>query len=221
MPRELTPDEARKFYDGFGAKQDKQGFYEDIATADLVAHAAFDRAEAVFEFGCGTGRFAQALFSGQLAPQAHYAGVDISPKMVQLAIERLKPYEERASLQIYRENRPLPMEDGTVDRFVSNYVFDLLTSQYAGWVLTEARRTLSSTGKLCLVSLTDGDKPLSRLVSWGWERIYRVRPRLVGGCHPVKLLDYLPSSEWAIEYRKVVSAFGIPSEVIIAAPLKK
>jgi hypothetical protein len=32
----LAPKEAQKFYDRFGAKQDKQAFYEDSATSKLI-----------------------------------------------------------------------------------------------------------------------------------------------------------------------------------------
>lgn len=216
MPRELTPEAARKFYDGFGAKQDKQGFYEDAATTDLISHAGFQEAAEVFEFGCGTGRFAQTLFSGHFSPTTRYTGVDISSKMVELTKERLKPYAERATVELCEEKKPLPVANNTVDRFVSNYVFDLLSPEYARWVIEEARRVLVPGGKLCLVSLTYGDKPLSRGISWVWERIFRLRPQLVGGCHPVKLNQLLAPGQWVIQYRKVVTAFGIASEVVIA-----
>src|SRR5260221_3129440 len=51
----LTHGQARAFYDWMGAKQDWQAFYEKRATRDLIAHASFETAQAVFEFGCGTG----------------------------------------------------------------------------------------------------------------------------------------------------------------------
>jgi len=38
---ELTSSEARAYYDKFGKKQDTQGFYEDPALDDLIAHAGF------------------------------------------------------------------------------------------------------------------------------------------------------------------------------------
>ena len=50
----LSRDEAKAFYDRFGAKQDSQGFYEDRALEDLMEHVDVDEAEAGFEFGCGT-----------------------------------------------------------------------------------------------------------------------------------------------------------------------
>jgi len=35
----LTHARAKQYYDHFGSKQDSQGFYEDRALDDLVAHA--------------------------------------------------------------------------------------------------------------------------------------------------------------------------------------
>ncbi|NJN79548.1 MAG: hypothetical protein HC797_03255, partial [Anaerolineales bacterium] len=42
--RGLNNEEVEKFYDAFGARQDKQGYYEDVTLADLVKHAHFDQA---------------------------------------------------------------------------------------------------------------------------------------------------------------------------------
>lgn len=70
----LTHAEARAVYDRFGARQDRQSFYEDEALADLLAHLAFREAQAVFEFGCGTGRLAKTLLDNHLPATAYYVG---------------------------------------------------------------------------------------------------------------------------------------------------
>jgi SAM-dependent methyltransferase len=62
----------------------------------MIAHAAFDSAHSVFEFGCGTGAFAARLLQHHLPADASYVGLDISDTMVLLAQERLKPWSERA-----------------------------------------------------------------------------------------------------------------------------
>lgn len=72
--RGLTKEEVERFYDRFGAKQDKQNYYEDIALADLLKHARFDVAHTVVEFGCGTGRFANQLLGMYLPNDATYWG---------------------------------------------------------------------------------------------------------------------------------------------------
>jgi SAM-dependent methyltransferase len=64
--RTLSHDEARRAYDRIGSLQDSQAFYEDVATSLLLQHGDFPSARSVFEFGCGTGRFAQRLLEEQL-----------------------------------------------------------------------------------------------------------------------------------------------------------
>ena len=41
---QFTPDDARRYYDRFGWRQDPQGFYENPAIDDLVKHADFEHA---------------------------------------------------------------------------------------------------------------------------------------------------------------------------------
>ncbi len=214
----LSRDEARAFYDRFGAKQDSQGFYEDAPLAELVEHADFDEAEAVFEFGCGTGRFAESLLEHHLPLTASYRGVDLSETMVALARERVKRFENRAEVAHSDGSMRISAPEGTVDRVVSTYVLDLLPDEDIRKFLGESLRVLTGDGKLCLAGLTRGTTVLSRLVTLAWSLIYWLRPALVGGCRSVRMLDYLDDGDWEILYRRVVIRYGIPSEVIVATP---
>jgi ubiquinone/menaquinone biosynthesis C-methylase UbiE len=212
----LTRAQARTFYDRFGSKQDGQAFYEDAAVHDLLAHAAFERAEAVFEFGCGTGRFAETLFSRHLPAAARYVGRDVSTTMVDLARQRLARFADRADVRVTDGAPRVEAPDASFDRFVSNYVLDLLTARDIADIVSEARRVLAAEGRLCLVSLTHGATPVSRVVSWLWARVHRLRPQLVGGCRPLALLPFLSEENWRILHHDVVVAYGIPSEVVVA-----
>lgn len=213
----LTRDEARVFYDAFGARQDQQGFYEDRATAELVAHAAFENATSVFEFGCGTGRFAQELLSRHLGATATYRGCDLSSTMVDLARTRLAPYGDRARVDRSDGAPRIDASDAVFDRFISNYVLDLMPSDDIAALVREAWRVLTPGGLLCLVSLTRGNGMLSRFVSGAWSVVHRMRASLVGGCRPIQLQRYLASPLWRIEYRAVVAPFAIPSEIVVAS----
>ena len=219
VSRVLSREQARAFYDRFGAKQDTQHFYEDPATRDLVAHADLKSAEHVFEFGCGTGRFAHDILSHHLPPGASYRGVDLSSTMVRLARERLTPFGERAKLEQSDGSSWIHAPDASLDRLISNYVLDLLSEEDMRLFVADAHRVLKPEGRLCLVSLTWGSTPLSRLVTWGWVRIHALRPSLVGGCRPIELLALLPDTSWRIEHRNVLTPFGVPSEIVIAAKL--
>ena len=212
----LTPSEARAFYDRFGKKQDAQSFYENPALDDLIAHARFAEAARVLEFGCGTGRLAARLLAECLPDSATYIGFDISPTMVNLATQRLAPYAERAQVFQSDGTTNLPLADNSVDRVIATYVLDLLSDTDIGEVLREAHRVLIVGGKVCLVSLTTGTTFPSRVVAFVWTAIFRLRASLVGGCRPIRLRRALSPSCWELEHGRVLSAFGVASEVLVA-----
>ena len=213
----LTRSQARTFYNRFGKKQDTQAFYEDAALDDLIAHAAFEQAEKVFEFGCGTGRFASRLLANYLSPSASYLGIDLSQTMIAIAEQRVLPYKERAKVTQSDGSMHFPLPDHSVDRVVATYVLDLLPEEDIRRAISEARRTLISSGRLCLVGLTQGLTFASRIVIALWSAVFGLRPSLVGGCRPILLSSFFDQQSWSIDYRNVVTRFGVPSEVLIAS----
>ena len=214
--RVLTHEQAQAFYNRMGAKQDWQAFYEAKATHDLIVHASFETAQAVFEFGCGTGAFAERLLTAHLSPEAQYVAVDSSTTMIRLAQARLARFGSR--VQVWQTDGPLRFEaaSGFSDRFVSTYVADLLSASDFAEMLSEAHRLLRPEGLLCLVSLTSGPTWFSRLVTGLWTGIHRLSPSLVGGCRPLELRVLLQAHPFHLEYVHIVTAFGIPSEIIVA-----
>ena len=212
----LSPEEARRFYDRFGARQDRQGFYEDPPIFNLIEHAGFGEAESVFEFGCGTGKTAKILLDRYLPATARYTAVDISSTMVGLARKNLMPFGTRVGVTQSDGEMRVDAPPDRFDRFVSMYVLDLLADDDIRTLLAEAYRTLRPAGLLCLVSLTHGDGFIASLVERLWRTVHALRPSLVGGCRPIALLEYLDGTKWRIRHRRVVTAFGISSEVVIA-----
>jgi SAM-dependent methyltransferase len=213
----LTPAQAGRVYDRVGHAQDWQAFYEDKAVADLLVHADLGRAGSVLEFGCGTGRLAARMLT-MLPPTARYLGVDVSTRMVGLATARLAPCALRAQVRQVDGRLPLPVDDGSVDRVVSTYVFDLLEDSYAQAVLDDLRRALTADGLACLASLTFGESRVEQLVSAGWSALWRRAPRLVGGCRPIRLATVLEGAGWQLQHRHLAHAYGLVSEVVIASP---
>lgn len=212
----LEPSEAETFYDRFGKKQDSQRFYEDRALDDLVTHARFNEARSVFEFGCGTGRFAARLLSSQLPTSATYLGVDISSTMIDLAKECLGKYGQRAHVLKSDGNIRFPVANDSVDRVVATYVLDLLSEANIEAFLQEALRSLDTGGRLCVAGLTHGVTFLSRAVSSAWALVHRVRVSSVGGCRPIRVSQYIDPDCWDLEYENVIVAYGIPSEAVVA-----
>ncbi len=209
---------ARRVYDRVGRWQDTQRFYEDAATARLRRSANLPEARAVFELGCGTGRFAAELLAAELPDSARYLGVDVSPEMVRVASSRLAPWASRAEARLLEPPAlTLPGADGSFDRFVATYVFDLLSPANARALIDEAHRMLAPGGLLALVSLTNGTTPRSKLVAGCWGAVARRWPGLVGGCRPIELCDLLEPAPWRVIERDVVTSWGVPSEVVVAA----
>jgi len=214
----LTRQQARDFYDRFGRRQDRQSYYENAALDKLLELGDFGSAEAVVEFGCGTGRFAETLLEDHLPGNATYIGFDLSETMVQLTRKRLVAAGTRASV-VRTDGRPrVPLPPTSCDRFVSTYVLDLLSNQDISRTLDQAWKVLRPSGLLCLTGLTYGTTFLSRLVVASWLAIHSLRPSLVGGCRPISLTDFLGPASWKVLYSTTVVSWGVPSEILVARP---
>ena len=213
----LDAESARRVYDRVGRLQDSQRFYEDAATGRLRDMARLSEAAAVFELGCGTGRFAARVLAGELPGDARYLGVDVSPRMVELARRRLLPYSSRAQVRLLEAPAStLPGADESFDRLVSTYVFDLLSDEHARALLVEAHRLLVPGGLLALVSLTHGWTVASRALAGAWGAAATRWPALLGGCRPIELGELLDANAWKVLERDRVKSWGVPSEVLLA-----
>lgn len=216
MAPTISRDDARQFYDKFGARQDHQGFYENDAIDALIAHGAFSRARSVFELGCGTGRLAERLLSGHLPGSAQYVAGDLSTTMVRLARVRLTPFGQRCQLRQCEGGCDMPSLGGPFDRFVTTYVLDLLSPEDIRGVLAGAHAAMVPGGLFCHAGLTKGAGPISRATSTLWALVHSIRPLLLGGCRPLVLADLIPEDRWRVIHREIVVSTAIPSEVVIA-----
>jgi ubiquinone/menaquinone biosynthesis C-methylase UbiE len=215
--RTLSHEEARRFYDRFGARQDSQLWYEREAVARMCARLDLDAARSVVELGCGTGRLAAELLDGVLPPDARYLGLDSSETMVSLAHARTARFGDRVEIRRTDGEPRIDAPDGTFDRFLSTYVLDLLSEADVRAVLAEARRVLAPGGRLGLVSLTCGESLLSRGLTRVWEAVHRINPAWVGGCRPLELEGFVAESGFAVLHHERVEQLGVASEVCVAA----
>ena len=213
----LTPEQAKSFYDRYGRRQDSHR-HEDAARAELQNQGHFDSACNVFELGCGTGSFAKKLFDESLPTTARYTGVDVSSTMIEIAQEELKELGPRVKLLQTEGAMKFDEPDKFYDRFIANYVLDLLPEEQIYRALVEAHRLLAGHGKLCVVALTHGASFFERAISGAWSRVHRISPARVGGCRPIDVGNFLHQTLWTVEENRRVSAFGVPSQLVIAEP---
>ncbi len=216
--RVLSRADARAVYDRVGAWQDPQAFYEAPALDALAEQGAFEAAGTVIEIGCGTARFARRLLRTRCPPPTQYEGIDLSGTMVRLAKARLASFGPRATVRQTDGGLTFDRPDGAVDRVVATYVLDLLSRGDARTLIGEAHRLLAADGRLCLAGLTWGEGLLARAVSWGWDRLHAFRPEWVGGCRPLRMRPFLEGACWQVRHHRVVTGWGVPSEVLVAVP---
>ncbi len=212
----LSHVETQQIYDQIGRKFDAMPYYEDRATDELARCGSFGAAGSVFEFGCGTGRFAGRLLRNHLPDTASYRAVDQSSTMVGVARTDLEPFCDRVEVEQSDGGAPCQEPSGSFDRFVSTFVFDLLSEEDITGVLEQAHRMLRPSGLLCLASLSTGSTPVSRLSARVWALVHRLRPTLVLGCRPIDLAPFLPDSDWTIIHHVHLTPLGLPAEVVVA-----
>ena len=116
----------------------------------------------------------------------------------------------------YLTEPPSDLPPESFDRFVSTFVFDLLSEEDIRAVLTLANRVLRSSGLLCLASLSTGSTRVSRISARLWSGVHRLRPSLVLGCRPIELTPFLPEPDWRIAHHVALTPFGLPAEVVVA-----
>ena len=218
MPeRFVTHEQARRIYDRIGRWQDTRPLSERRALDALVERAAFERAGAVLELGCGTGRLAARLLAERLPAGARYHGFDVSLRMVQLARAAVAPWGDRARVDQVSGAVDLPVAAACADRLVSTYVLDLLSPADSAHLLAEAHRVLRPGGLLALASLTPGRAPAARALTAAWRAVWRLDPALMGGCRPVELAVMLDPALWTMRTRLTVTDVVLASEVVVAA----
>ena len=207
--------DARKFYNFFGAMQDKQ-FYEQKAVETLVQHAEMGTATSVLEFGCGTGKLAKQLLTEKLPLNCQYHGIDISNTMIDLCESRLTNFADRAQFTLSEGGSNLTVSDASVDRVITTYVLDLLNTSDIENFMHHAHAVLRPDGLLCHAGLAPGISLSSKLITRIWKILFSINPMLVGGCRPLDVKRFLDSSKWELVFLSTVVSLGIPSAVLVA-----
>jgi len=145
-------------------------------------------------------------------PDGTNIGIDISAGMLKKARKRLSrlsgaSYELKKASAFHLEG-----EDAQFDVLINNYMFDLIPFDQMDAVLTEFKRKLKKAGKLVLVNMTLGEKFGSGI----YDLIYRVSPRLMGGCRGIRLSEKLKEHGFHVKLREYHQQCLFPSEVILA-----
>jgi len=145
-------------------------------------------------------------------PDGINIGIDISAGMLKKAGRRLSRLSGAHYALKKASAFDLEADDAQFDVLINNYMFDLIPFNQMDAVLAEFKRVLKKGAKLVLVNMTLGEKFGSGI----YDRIYRVSPRLMGGCRGIRLSEKLKEHGLDVKLREYHQQCLFPSEVILA-----
>jgi ubiquinone/menaquinone biosynthesis C-methylase UbiE len=145
-------------------------------------------------------------------PDGTNIGIDLSEGMLNKARKRLSRLSGEHYVLKKTSAFDLEGEDEQVDVLINNYMFDLIPFDQMDAILKEFKRVLKKGGKLVLVNMTIGEKFGSGL----YDFLYRLSPRLMGGCRGIRLSEKLKDHGFDVKLREYHQQCLFPSEVILA-----
>jgi ubiquinone/menaquinone biosynthesis C-methylase UbiE len=211
MEARVPQSEIPAVYDALSKTYDIWGRLAETRARDrAIELAGIKDGQNILEVAVGTGLGFYEIV--QRNPNGVNIGVDISPGMLQKAEKRLGKLTG-ANYELKVGNAfNLEAEAGQFDLLVNNYMFDLIAFDDMDAILEEFRRVLKKGGKLILVNMTEGES----LGSGIYDLIYRISPKLFGGCRSVALSEKLKNQGFNVILREYYQQLWFPSEVILA-----
>ena len=128
-----------------------------LGCGNPTALAEIKEGEIILDLGSGGG-VDVFLAANKVGPKGKVIGVDMTPKMVQRAIENAKEGKyENVEFKL-GEIEKLPIKDNSTDLIISNCVINLATNKLSAY--KEAYRVLKTGGRILVADLvTEGNIP--------------------------------------------------------------
>lgn len=197
-------DSLSKIYDLWG------NLTESRARNRALELAEIKNGQKILEVAVGTGLAFYEIVKQN--PDGTNIGIDISAGMLKKAQKRLNQLSG-ANYELKQASAfQLEAEEEQFDVLINNYMFDLIPFDQMDAVLAEFKRVLKKGGKLVLVNMTIGERFGSSI----YDFMYRVSPRLMGGCRGIRLSEKLKEHGFNTKLREYHQQCLLPSEVILA-----
>jgi ubiquinone/menaquinone biosynthesis C-methylase UbiE len=207
----ISQDRIGAVYDGLANIYDLWGKLTESRARDrAVELARIEDGQNILEVAVGTGLAFQEIVKRN--PRGQNAGIDLSRGMLEKAEKRLKKAGKANYSLGLGTAFDLHAPTESVDLLFNNYMFDLLAYEDMDRVLDEFKRVLKRNGKLILVNMTAGETAGSKL----YDMVYRLSPRIMGGCRGVRLAARLKQRGFTVQAREYHQQMLFPSEVILA-----
>jgi len=197
-----------RWYDLLAGGSEKK--YQDIGLRMLNLQPG----ETVLEIGFGTGKAALCL-ARSVGEMGKIFGLDISEGMLSVALERLRKaaLADRVELRC-GDAASLSYPDEFFDAVFTSFTLELFDTPEIPLVLKECQRVLRRGGRLCVVAMSKLGKAnlMTRLYNWGHQNV-----QSYVDCRPIYAQEALEEAGFIIREAKVMSMWGLPVEVILAA----
>ncbi|MGD0172897.1 MAG: methyltransferase domain-containing protein [Anaerolineales bacterium] len=169
--------------------------------------------EAVLEIGFGTGRSLLAL-ARSVRTSGKVYGIDISPGMYRLSQSLLRKagLADRVELKI-GDAAELPFPSESIDAIFISFTLELFDTPEIPNVVAECRRVLRRGGRLCVVSMTQQERPSMMVGLYEWA--HRTFPAWAD-CRPIQAQLFLKQAGFETLESKEQSMWGLPVEIILA-----
>ncbi len=211
LDAKVSQHEIANVYDSLSRIYDLWGtLTESRARNRALELAEIKNGQDILEVAVGTGLAFYEIVKRN--PDGTNIGIDISEGMLQKARKRLSRLSGTGYELKLGSAFDLQEADAQFDLIMNNYMFDLISFDEMDIVLKEFNRVLKKDGKLVLVNMTVGEKFGSGI----YDLMYRVSPKMMGGCRGIRLSEKLSQHGFRVKLREYYQQLLFPSEVILA-----
>ncbi len=208
-----SKEEAKKSYDRISRFYDyTEGLFEKRYINIALGKLAIKPGEIVLEIGFGTG-YALSIISEKTGREGKVCGIDISPKMMDLARTKLKKKKvsDRVEL-ICQDALKLPYPDNKFDAIFMSFTLELFDTPEIPLILKEIKRVLKPGGRLVVASTSKENGRSIYLNIYEWA--HRKFPKYID-CRPIYVLESMKNAGFTIKYNKRIKIYLIPDEIVI------
>ena len=189
------------FYDHWGKLTERKAITEAISISGISDD------QTVIDIGVGTGQIFERIL--KVNRNGFNFAIDLSPKMIAKAKEKLNPIPGMHLLAIGNAFH-LPYKNQSFDFVFSSYVLDLLPENSFEKILSEFKRVLKKKGIGIVITMSMGKKWYNKI----WFLAAKYFPSLLTNCRPVKLSKYIIAVGFRILKQEMISQSTFPSEII-------
>ncbi|MFC1995337.1 class I SAM-dependent methyltransferase [Chloroflexota bacterium] len=171
--------------------------------------------EVVLEIGIGVGRALEKIAESVGATGKAY-GIDITPKMLRLAEERLRRAELMKRVGLHEgDARTMPYKDNMFDAVYTAATLELFDTPDIPRVLGEIKRVLKPSGRLSVISLTKEGREsfwFLRFYEWMHQRLPKY-----ASCRPIYVEQIIQDAGFDIAERQEFMIMKlVPMKLVIA-----